>query len=173
MVLFQALDSAKIDLSQNQDKWDTEKTKILQQHNTKVQEKETEVQKMSELQSDLESAKYDLEKEREALIELSDKLDAKEVASEKLEGIVKQLQTDMATELAAKKSLVAELDDAKTSMATNINTTNDLKSENDDLQVSSYGFFFHYNPLKCWPKEKLRILFYEAKMPTSVGYSTI
>ena len=134
------MDSAKIDLSQNQDKWDTEKTKILQQHNTKVQEKETEVQKMSELQSDLESAKYDLEKEREALIELSDKLDAKEVASEKLEGILKQLQTDMATELAAKKSLVAELDDAKTSMATNINTMNDLKSENDDLQVSTLGY---------------------------------
>ena len=35
------------------------------------------VEKMRELQSDLESVKYDLEKERQALIELSDKLDAK------------------------------------------------------------------------------------------------
>ena len=40
---------------------------------------------MRELQSDLESVKYDLEKERENLIELSDKLDAKEVATEKLQ----------------------------------------------------------------------------------------
>jgi hypothetical protein len=40
---------------------------------------------MRELQSDLESVKYDLEKERKNLIELSDKLDAKEVASEKLQ----------------------------------------------------------------------------------------
>merc|ERR1711981_484768 len=101
--------------SQNQDKWDTEKSKILQQHSTKVQEKETEVEKMRELESDLESVKYDLEKERMKLIELSDKLDAKEVTTEKLEGIVKQLQTNMATELATKKSLETELDDAKTS----------------------------------------------------------
>ena len=131
-------------MSQNQDKWDVEKSKILQQHSTKVQEKETEVEKMRELESDLESVKYDLEKERMKLIELSDKLDAKEVTTEKLEGIVKQLQTNMATELATKKSLETELDDAKTSNLTNLASMNDLKSEKDDLQVLTYLLYLPY-----------------------------
>ena len=37
LLLFQLLDTAKTDLSQNQDKWDLEKAKILQQHSTKFQ----------------------------------------------------------------------------------------------------------------------------------------
>ena len=48
-------------------------------------------------------------------------------------------------------------------------------SINDD--APNFLFFnplFPLSPLlQCWPKEKLRVLFYEAKVPTSYGYSTI
>ena len=62
------------------------------------------------MQSELDSIKYDWEKEKQTVIELSDKLDAKEVSIEKLEASVNQLNLSINSEKVAKSRLEADIE---------------------------------------------------------------
>ena len=75
-MLNQALNSLKVNLSQSEEQWKAEKSQILDDQQSKFSQKESEVEKMRHVQSDLDSIKYDLDKEKSKVIELSDILDA-------------------------------------------------------------------------------------------------
>lgn len=104
------------------------------------------------MQSELDSIKYDWEKEKQTVIELSDKLDAKEVSIEKLEASVNQLNLNINSEKVAKSRLEADIEgkpkkfwlqkmlihsflDLKGSLSKAETENNTLKSDKDDLQV--------------------------------------
>ena len=82
---------------------------------SKVQEKETEMEKLRQLKSELQNMMFDLEKEKSAANELRDKLDAKELATEQLDQKSKSLQRKLDIEVSNKQDLKSELDELKSS----------------------------------------------------------
>ena len=82
---------------------------------SKVQEKETEMEKLRQLKSELQNMMFDLEKEKSTANELRDKLDAKELATEQLDQKSKSLQRKLDIEVSNKQDLKSELDELKSS----------------------------------------------------------
>ena len=82
---------------------------------SKVQEKETEMEKLRQLKSELHNMMFDLEKEKSTANELRDKLDAKELATEQLDQKSKSLQRKLDIEVSNKQDLKSELDELKSS----------------------------------------------------------
>ena len=103
------LDNVKTTLNQSMDDWKVEKSTILDDHMNKFQAKESEMEKLRQLKSELNNLKFDLDKEKSQSNELRDKLDAKEIKVETLDEKCKALQRKLDIENSNKVELKSEL----------------------------------------------------------------